>query len=720
MYRSLIWAFFRFRPRILTLIVFSIAAATIALASLFFGERPAGDHLVQRPYDWPIARSDAAESVDDTEPIVYGSADGFWAHVENVVRSKPWLQGTNNGPIDSRPGMRQTIEQDTLAMLSPLKGISMPRIQGLKRVRVFPSPHFPEESLLGFLVREDADAWTVFTSRWRIERVKRVKHARIEPRDLNDEIDAAVKLAQEIEKNTDGVRAATMDVPAELKDMHHRGWLPRLLFDMAYLAFASGHDEAVEPLLRAAIYQQADLLVGIYGDLAWRQFESAVLDLNAGAPRAGLSQRFERVAREFADSKFGPQASQYSQTLRQMAAENAARQPPKRPDKMTTDEWVRALIFELRNCAAVQDSHPGGCWIPSNSQPVEGEKANAADLLVAEGFDAVPALIEALADTRLTRSHGSDDWFMPRRYVLEVRDASIQTLRTIADDLTDRRLYYGTGTGDYFSNELPKWQSITIDRVNDWWAKARGKGEAAWLRERLRKPGQSRAMLLRRLVRIAGRQALPDVRQWLDQEKNYREYAYQLLLRAGGDAEAAELRALADPAAEGFEFAALDALYREHRLTKPEYTAALLAAATALSKREPGNLPVRMVVAMGETGDRRCALLLAEGLRRGKPAFDSATTAFSRIKDPHLGAEIAAYLLPFFDDASEAGGWRRRYQGKPDIYRVKDEAAFLVNRLLGDLLADFSNLTPPERDEKIDELRAICAQRGIRPAFELP
>lgn len=686
----------RFRLRVLTLIVFSIAVAS---------------ELSNR----------AAEAIDDAEPVAYGPADGFWAHVENVARSKSWLQRTSNGPIDSRPGRRQTIAQDILAMLPPLKAISMPRLQGQKRVRIFLNTPFLEESLLGFLVREDAETWTLFTSRWRIERVKRVKHARIEPSDLNDEIDAALELGRKLENATDPVRTATIEVPDALKDVHHRVPLPRLLFDMAYLAFASGRDEAVEPLLRAAIDQQADLLIDLYDDLAWRQFDSAVLDLNAGAPRSGLAVRFGRVAREFADSKYGPQAIEYSHTLRRMAAEDAARPAPKRPDKLTTRDRVAALIFELRNCAAVQFSHPGGCWIPSIFQPVEGDKASAADRLIAEGFDAVPALIAALADTRLTRSHGSDGGLMPQRYVLEVRDASIQTLMTIADDLTDRRLYYGTSTGDYFSNELPKWHAITIDRVNDWWAKARGMGEAAWLRERLRKPGQSRAMLLRRLVRIQRAQAVPEVRRWIEEEKHDRTYAYQLLLRAGGDAELSEVQALADPAVEGFEFAALDALYRERRMAKPKYTATLLVAgAAAMSKGDPSNLPVRMAIALGETGDRRCALVLAESLRRGKPALEIATTGLYRINDPRLGAEIAAYVLPFFDDASEAGGWRRYYEGKPDIHRVKDKAASVVNHLLGDVLASFTDLTPPERDEKIEELRATCAKRGIRPAFELP
>jgi hypothetical protein len=56
--------------------------------------------------------------------------------------------------------------------------------------------------------------------------------------------------------------------------------------------------------------------------------------------------------------------------------------------------------------------------------------------------------------------------------------------------------------------------------------------------------------------------------------------------------------------------------------------------------------------------------------------------------------------------------------GQPDIYRLKDDAAFAVNRLLGDPLPAFHDLTPPERDAEIEKLRKICTERGIRPAFD--
>ena len=95
--------------------------------------------------------------------------------------------------------------------------------------------------------------------------------------------------------------------------------------------------------------------------------------------------------------------------------------------------------------------------------------------------------------------------------------------------------------------------------------------------------------------------------------------------------------------------------------------------------------------------------------------------ALGEVNDAAIGAEVAAYLLPFFNVAETAveSGWRQYYLEKPDIYRGKDDAAFCVNRLLGHPLPDFYDVTPPVRDKEIEKLRKICADRGIQPAFEL-
>ncbi|HVW39244.1 MAG TPA: hypothetical protein VHB99_18135 [Pirellulales bacterium] len=384
---------------------------------------------------------------------------------------------------------------------------------------------------------------------------------------------------------------------------------------------------------------------------------------------------------------------------------------------------MKAIVFQLRECKAVQFMQPGSCWIPSHSQPAEGPKANAADLLVAEGFDAVASLIEALEDTRLTRSYGYYRNFDHWRYVLQARDAAIQTLVVIADDGADRRLYFNNTSSGYFSNDKEEVRAAAIERVNEWWTEAQALGEAQWLRGRLKNAGQSRAMLLRRLVRIEHERALPEVRQWLAEEKYNRIYAYQLLMRAGGAHAIAEVEKLADPESQQFEFEALCALDRERHIMPAEYHEALRKGAEAIAKRNSGKLSPQLLLALTESGDRQCTVLVAERLRGGSASYDRATQwALSKVKDPKLMTEVARYLMPLFDDVQVAkeSGWRQYYQGKQDIYRVKDQAAFAVNKLLDWPLPDFVDLTPPERDVEIEKLRRICADRDIRPAFVPP
>jgi hypothetical protein len=239
--------------------------------------------------------------------------------------------------------------------------------------------------------------------------------------------------------------------------------------------------------------------VDLGDELAWRQFETAVLDLNQGAGRAGLARRFQRIATEFPGGKYAKQAAEYARKLQFMAVEDAQSQKPPSPTQLAPAERVKALIFQLRDCDSVQDSQPGACWIPSYFWPMEdAPRASAADHLIAEGFDAVPALIAALDDSRLTRSYGYDRHFIPWRYVLEVRDAAIQSLVVLADDQSERRLYHPNSTGLYFSNDTAEGRAAAMERVKKWWTEAQVMGEAEWLRSRRRSPGQTRAMLLRR------------------------------------------------------------------------------------------------------------------------------------------------------------------------------------------------------------------------------
>ena len=194
------------------------------------------------------ARRRATPSGVDAEPIDYAPAPKFWEEVERVLRSDLKLHGTKRGVIDVASGEREKIVDRSLAALASLKSISLPRTHGKKRIRVFPLPDFPQHSLLGFLVREEPDAWIVFTSAWQIQRAKRVRHTKIEPSDVNREIDAALKVAAMVQGNRDPGRSLD-EIPAELKDDHNRFPRPNFLFDLAYLAFSSDRKDAVEPLV---------------------------------------------------------------------------------------------------------------------------------------------------------------------------------------------------------------------------------------------------------------------------------------------------------------------------------------------------------------------------------------------------------------------------------------------------------------------------------------
>jgi hypothetical protein len=92
----------------------------------------------------------------------------------------------------------------------------------------------------------------------------------------------------------------------------------------------------------------------------------------------------------------------------------------------------------------------------------------------------------------------------------------------------------------------------------------------------------------------------------------------------------------------------------------------------------------------------------------------------SNIKDPEVGWKVAPYLLPFLDDDAPDLGLKGTYQGKQDWYRVKDNAGRDLNDIIGNPLENFLDGTPPERDAAIEKLKAMCAEKGIKPAFPLP
>src|SRR5262249_32673969 len=136
------------------------------------------------------------------------------------------------------------------------------------------------------------------------------------------------------------------------------------------------------------------------------------------------------------------------------------------------------LIFHLREQNGRQWSQPGSCDIflvvGAGGQMVGDSPAHQ---LVDIGYNAVPQLIEALEDKRLTRSVGFHRDFYFSHHVLRVGDCSLAVLERIAC----RSFWEGKYTNAAMIKDGE--EKETRKRVQAWWDEFQRKGEKRMLVE---------------------------------------------------------------------------------------------------------------------------------------------------------------------------------------------------------------------------------------------
>ena len=155
-------------------------------------------------------------------------------------------------------------------------------------------------------------------------------------------------------------------------------------------------------------------------EIAHKEMWQAVLafgELDVG--RKGLLARFERIAKLFPESEHVKRARETAEMLRQMVREDDEHAKQAKPlAKMSVQGRAADLVFQLRDQNGQQWSQPGRCDVFLDPR----EETSPAHQLVKLGFDAVPALIDALGDRRFTRSVGYHRNFYFSHYVLSVGD----------------------------------------------------------------------------------------------------------------------------------------------------------------------------------------------------------------------------------------------------------------------------------------------------------
>ncbi|CAA6690436.1 MULTISPECIES: hypothetical protein [unclassified Lentimonas] len=205
--------------------------------------------------------------------------------------------------------------------------------------------------------------------------------------------------------------------------------------------------------------------------------------------RAELLTGFQRVTTQFPRCKYAEQA-QASAAILECMIEEDANHPTltqEQLDQLPLDQRVAELIWQLRDQNGHQMTQPGSCDIfntrttgstglrPSYYPQPTG--TSPAHQLLAIGYPAVPALIEALTDRRFSRSVGYARLSFFNHSILNVGDCAQQILNRIAGHSIEHP--------SYVHGDLPtEAQLLARQQVYQaWWNEFQKKGKKQMLIE---------------------------------------------------------------------------------------------------------------------------------------------------------------------------------------------------------------------------------------------
>lgn len=206
--------------------------------------------------------------------------------------------------------------------------------------------------------------------------------------------------------------------------------------------------------------------------MIWRAVEAFG---DASIKRPQLLSTFKSFLATFGSSKHAKAAKEAVELLTQMIAADEKHARDSKPfAAMSKKEKIADLIFRLRDQNGGQFMQPGSPSIFFSMSDPDNENTPAHQL-VAMGYDAVPQLIEALTDVRLTRTVGFWRNFTYSHYVVRNGDAALDILSRISNQ--------GFWSGSYTAASMVKdgEQKETQERARAWWAEFQAKGERKFL-----------------------------------------------------------------------------------------------------------------------------------------------------------------------------------------------------------------------------------------------
>ena len=263
-----------------------------------------------------------------------------------------------------------------------------------------------------------------------------------------------------------------------------RYWRTQLtLFMLARACAAAGFDDLAHELVAASLV--AERLEGsvytlkqeLSGSIANQRVAVSFADFERGGTRVAFRDEIKRLVLNFPQADFAKtEASagrEMARELDRMIREDAAhtKRPP--PETLQGRARIAELIFLLRDQHGPQRTMPGYpdfvCgWALSDEARRACESVDTpARQLIHFGPAAVPQLIEALDDTRMTRAVHYFRAGLPTQ-VLRVGDCALQILEMIGGQ---RFTSVAAPLHTLSKNE----RKALKDNVNKWWEMVRGK-----------------------------------------------------------------------------------------------------------------------------------------------------------------------------------------------------------------------------------------------------
>lgn len=628
-------------------------------------------------------------------------SETFLTTVRAVLSASPemkWHTGSS-GSTFGGAGNREKRVAENLEYCKRLADVPWPNVAVLKRIKLLSRPEQTDRFTLCWLVSPEEKSITILQDDLGASTISVADGARFEEIEYADELDELLDWLEATRGDAD--RPHTFTVYSGRGRPYHSGVF---LLLHAYFAHCRGLHDRTAPLLRWAFYYEAAAVKKLFAERAWKTFEHGLLTLNRSGDRTLAREHWKRVISRFPDSRYKEQCAGYVRTLDRMIEEDASFQEPKSLENLSAEQKVAYWVHKLREVNAVQMSQPGHCHVLN----LDKRSGNPAHQLAQLGKPAVPALIGLLEDDRLTRSYGYWRHFSPWRWVLQYRDAAIQTLELIANE----DFYDPSSTSSYLSIEESEKQIDVIAKVNAWWKLNKDRDEPKWLRESLRKHGIGMGWrnieAAKRLASLQRKKAIVFFRQRLRAEPD-NPWAVQMLWLAG------EAEVLPDvlTCAESDNLKMRVAAYRileeaEH----PQLLRLMLGDLRALTQDPEAGDGNESYAA-----EQLPRLLLATGQQAAREAVCQALRRRSMWMAIHsldaLSQVDEAWVLPHIAGVLEDNRGHHLYRDpEKDLFRLSDRAARILIRRRNLPWTLGSDAPIAERDVTIEKVRKWWTEQG--------